>query len=53
MHQGEKTFHPATTKTRNRWLDWRGDRESKSSIEFGASCDVIFTGNLKKEYTRL
>jgi len=49
MHQGEKSFHPATGKTRNRRLDENGVRELKPSIEFGASCDVVSTGNFNKE----
>jgi hypothetical protein len=43
--RGGKTFHPVTGKTRNRRLDEKGARESKPSIEFGAICDVISTGN--------
>jgi len=53
MHQGEKTFHPATGKTRNRRLYEKGVRELKPSVEFGASCDVVSTGNFNKEYSTL
>jgi len=53
MYQGEKSFHPATGKTRNRRLDEKGVRELKPSIEFGASCDVVSTGNFNKECSTL
>jgi hypothetical protein len=49
----EKTFHPATGKTRNRRLDKSGGRELKPSIDFGASCDVVSTGNSKNEYSTI
>ena len=50
MQRGEKTFHPATGKTRNIRLDESRVRELKASIEFGASCDVESTGNFKNQY---
>ena len=54
MHAPEgKTFHPATGKTRNRSLNEKGVRELNPSIEFGASCDVVSTGNFNKEYSTL